>query len=265
MKKFLKVILALFLLGLIIFGGLVLLNVIPLSGPQIIKAETSSDINQASGEPINVISEFKADTPSIYCAIQVKNIRGESEIKAEWVYESHKLAESLLKIPGQRYFYYTGPFYFELKKPKDANWSAGSYQIKIYLGDKLEKIVNFKVKEEEGEPKEAKIGEVTICSKVDENYAPTDKVEKFTGEVKKVYCSVKVNNAARGAKIRTQWWLKDKDQLVNSSIYSVNDDNSAGYIAFSYTAEGKSLEKGQYEVKVYVGDKLVKTANFEVR
>lgn len=264
MKKILKIIFSILFLLSIIFGGLVLLNVIPLSASKIVKAETSTDIDPKNGTPINVVSEFKSNTPSIYCAILVKNIRGQSEIKGEWYYESHKLAESLLKIPGERYFYYSGPFYFELKKPKDADWSSGSYQIKIYLKDKLEQIVNFKVKEEAGEAKEAKISEVIICSKVDENYMPLDKVEKFSGEIKKVYCSVKVNNASRGAKIKTQWWLKNKDQLVDSSVYTVGEDNSAGYIAFSYIAEGKSLEKGEYEVKVYVGDKLVKTAGFKV-
>ena len=122
----------------------------------------------------------------------------------------------------------------------------------------------FKIKEEEGQAKEAKISDAIICKNVDENYAPIDKTDTFSQDTDKIYCSIKVTSTQKGAVIKAQWWNKSKGQLLDSSSYTVLKDNSAGNIAFSYATEGQKLESGDYEAKIYVGDKLIKVAPFKV-
>jgi hypothetical protein len=264
MPKALKIILVILGIVVIVSIGLVLLNVIPLSAPEISEAVVCKKVDPERAEAIDILGEFESDTPAIYCVIKTVGVRGKSVIKAEWHYEGHKLTENSLVVPGETFLHYNRQLYFELKKPEKADWNAGHYEVKIYLDDQLKQSVSFKIKEEEGQAREAKIAEATLCKKVDENFAPQDKTDSFPPDTDKIYCSVMIKNAQKGAVIKAQWCNKDKNQLLDSSSYTVLKDHSAGYVAFSYSADGQKWDKGEYEVKIYVGNKLIKVASFKI-
>jgi len=263
--KALKIILVILGFILFIFIGLVLLNVIPLSPPEITEVIISKDVNRETAEPLHITNEFEVNVPAIFCVIKVKSVKGQSLIKAEWIYEGRKLTESNLTVPGEKFLHYQRQVYFELKKPSETNWNPGDYEVKIYLDNQYQKKATFKVKQEKGQSKEAIIEKVVICSKVDENYAPLDEKDSFPPDTYKIHCSVKVTNAQKGAVIKAQWWNKNKEQLLDSASYTVQKDNSAGYVVFSHDTEGQKWEKGDYEVKIYVGDKLIKIASFKIQ
>ncbi len=264
MPKALGIILIILGIILIILGVLLLLRIIPLSAPKITEAVVSKSVNKDTAEPVDVVSEFEADIPAVYCDVKAVQVRGGSVIKAEWYQVKYKLAESSLTVPGEKFMHYNSRFYFEQKKPEGVDWNSGNYEVKIYLDNNLSQTVSFKIKEEKGQASEAKIVSAITCKKVDENYAPMDKTDVFPDNINKICCSVQVSNAQKGAVIKAQWYNKDKDQLLQSSTYTVLKDHSAGYIAFSYASEGQKWDKGKYEVKIYVGNKLIKVAPFKI-
>jgi hypothetical protein len=266
MPKVLKIILVILGVVLIIGVGLVLLNVIPLSSPKITEAAICKNINRDTAEPIDVTSEFKSNIPAIYCAIKASKIRGGSVIKAEWYFGDGKLTENNLTVPGEKFLYSNRSLYFELKKPEGADWDVGDYKVKVYLDNQLNQTVSFKIKAENGQTSEAQIASATTCKKVDENFAPVDPQSKFSADTDKIYCSVNISNAQKNAVIRSSWWNKDKNEMLpnSDSSYKVSKDHSAGYVAFSYSTEGQKWDKGSYEVKIYVGNKLVKEVPFTI-
>lgn len=265
MRRFFKILLVVLIVFGVVAAGLILLDVIPLSKPAITSAVMAADVNRETAEPFGVSEEFETNAPAIFCVVKTKSIGGGKEITIKWLHEGYQLAEGSLKVPGPFFLFHPRQLYFELKKPIDSSWTPGDYQAEIYLEGVKLKETRFKVKIEKGQAKEALVESVTLCGKVDANYACQDKKEVFPANTPVIYCSVRLSNAQKGALIKAVWYQKDQERFLDSATYTVQKDNAAGYVSFSYVREEPAWEKGNYEVKIYVGKKLVKLAGFKIK
>lgn len=96
---------------------------------------------------IHPTTEFRPDTPKVFCVWRVEGAKAGTPIRAVWIAEdtggsappNYKVDESRHTLPG------TASGAFTLSKPT-AGWPVGRYRLEIWLGEKLAKTLRFTVK-----------------------------------------------------------------------------------------------------------------------
>jgi hypothetical protein len=103
--------------------------------------QTSSGIT-SGGRPVSAEEVFSADTPAVFAAMDVFNIREGSHMTASWYFEDEKMLLNTASIdlpPGYAspYFYYS---------PESGAWSEGSYRIDLGINGEILARKRFKIK-----------------------------------------------------------------------------------------------------------------------
>ncbi len=100
----------------------------------------------ADSRPVNPTTQFRTDTPEIFCSVRISDAPANTEVVSEWVY-LHGELEGVTNYVIDSYFLVTeGSRYleFSLSIP-DAGWPAGEYALLLYLDGRQAASVPFTV------------------------------------------------------------------------------------------------------------------------
>jgi hypothetical protein len=109
----------------------------------------ASEINEETFEPISATKSFTPTTPIIFLTGTIKNAPDGTVVKAEWLYVED---DSAVEIDSweKEFENSTSDFQCNLSIP-DNGWPTGKYEIKMYINDKYETTVDFRVVDEKME------------------------------------------------------------------------------------------------------------------
>jgi len=111
-------------------------------GPRFHVAYTT-DSKQTMSERVT----FAPDTPKVYVIYMLADVPKGAKLKAVWV------AEKVEGLPDNKTFDQAETVYsaaanggaFSEGKPAKGNWPLGAYRVDLFINDKLEKAIHFKI------------------------------------------------------------------------------------------------------------------------
>ena len=114
----------------------------------------------------------------------------------------------------------------------------------------------------------AKLGEATMCTKVDEvTKKPVEKNDVFTSDTQEIFCSVKLSNAPSDTSIKSEW-IYVKGEAENLSDYKIDEftitTEGSKYVSFSLARPNTGFPKGEYVLKLYLNDEFKLNVPFNV-
>ena len=114
----------------------------------------------------------------------------------------------------------------------------------------------------------AKLGEATMCTKVDEKTKkPIEKTDVFTPDTLEIFCSVKLSNAPSDTSIRSEW-IYVKGEAENLSDYKIDEftltTEGTKYVSFSLGRPNTGFPKGEYMLKLFLDEEIKLNVPFKV-
>jgi len=114
----------------------------------------------------------------------------------------------------------------------------------------------------------AKLGEATMCIKVDEKTKkPAEKTDIFTPDTPEIFCSVKLSRAPSDTSIKSEW-IYVKGEAENLSDYKIDEftmtTEGTKYVSFSLTRPDTGFPKGEYILKLHLNDEIKLSVPFKV-
>jgi hypothetical protein len=114
----------------------------------------------------------------------------------------------------------------------------------------------------------AKLGEATMCTKVDEKTKkPVEKTDVFTSDTPEIFCSVKLSSAPSDTNIKSEW-IYVKGEAEDLSDYKIDEftitTDGTKYISFSLARPNTGFPKGEYILKLYLDDEIKLNVPFKV-
>jgi len=114
----------------------------------------------------------------------------------------------------------------------------------------------------------AKLGEATMCTKVDEKTKkPVEKTDVFTSDTPEIFCSVKLSSAPSDTNIKSEW-IYVKGEAENLSDYKIDEftitTEGTKYVSFSLSRPNTGFPKGEYILKLYLNDEFKLSVPFKI-
>ena len=114
----------------------------------------------------------------------------------------------------------------------------------------------------------ARLSEAVMCASVDEvTKEPLEKTDVFSPNTSKVFCSVKLSNAPPDTSVKSEW-IYVKGELKDLSDYIIDEftltASGTTYMSFSLTKPVIGFPKGDYLLKLYLGEKEKITVPFKI-
>lgn len=114
----------------------------------------------------------------------------------------------------------------------------------------------------------AKLGEATMCTKVDEKTKkPIEKTDVFTSDTPEIFCSVKLSSAPTDTNIKSEW-IYMKGEAENLSDYKIDEftitTEGTKYVSFSLARPNTGFPKGEYMLKLFLNDEIKLSVLFKV-
>ncbi|MBI4785971.1 MAG: hypothetical protein HY782_02860 [Chloroflexi bacterium] len=112
----------------------------------ITNAVLSKDVQGANLEPVGITDTYSSDQQKFNAVISVSNAPANTVVKAVWTAidvgsvaaANTRIDQTEIKTEGTRNVHFT-------LSPDGPGWPAGTYQVDIYLNDKLDRTVKFSV------------------------------------------------------------------------------------------------------------------------
>jgi hypothetical protein len=111
------------------------------------------------------------------------------------------------------------------------------------------------------------IEQAVMCSKVATSGEPVTVSAIFAPDVSNIYCSVKLTSISVRSNVKAEWYVVNSDEanLKNTMIGQGTVVAGTQYVVLQFTRSDKLLPKGDYEVKLYFDDVLIKSVPFKVQ
>ncbi len=215
-----------------------------------------------NGDIVEPTTVFAAEDQEIQLVVKVGNAPDDTNVKAVW---------SMVAVAGQEpTVLYESPLtlnsgenvaHFSLTN--DQLWPAGSYKVEIYLNDKLDRTLEYQVKEPE--VKIPTIESATLAKGSDQNEA-VDPTSIFAPDDLELHLVVKVADAVEGTSLKAIWHVVEVQDYEPQVIDEVPYTLSGGENVADFTlTNGQPWPVGKYKVDLYLNDNLVQTLEYEVQ
>ncbi|MCX5993742.1 MAG: hypothetical protein NT177_05930 [Chloroflexi bacterium] len=233
------------------------------------EAALSSGIDTLTGKPIGSASIFPSDTTGIYCSVKVSGAGFGDQIKARWVYaggelkgfEGKTIGEDSTKVEGREYVS------FPIGRAEGKNFPTGDYNVNVYVGDKGQVSLDFKVVAPVAVPA-LYVGEASVYAFKDAEQKEVNLTSRFTADTPEIFFRAKIYNAPPGTQMSVQWIIVKSDEAAVDNYQVAEDKNVIDgtlVIAAKMAAGKEKLYKGDYAVKLLLNGEEKVTIPFKVQ
>ena len=222
-----------------------------------------SEVTMALGtdsqsKPVTPTSEFRSDTPEIFCSVLVSNAPAGTELLSEWYYVSGEWQGVTNRLIGSVPFATQGTQYVSLSLTIPAEgWPGGQYQVKLYLNGALQEAVPFSVES-------APITAVMSMS-IDAKNQPVNQTTTFPVGVEKVWTVVFNHGVPAGAKLLVEWY--QTGGAVDKYMFKYETTIEARELPYAVNATGGTggWKAGTYAVVVSINGERQAVLPFTVQ
>ncbi len=218
------------------------------------------EINEKTLEAVKIKDIFDIDTEEIYAVIKYRNATQKDSYFFVWTN-----INTGGKITTEKYFLAnkespeSGNLVSVLKlKEESPAITPGKYKVELIYNNKLKSTAFFEIRRPELE-----IVSMELAGRLNEDGSPAEITREFR-QTDSLYLSIKVNYMLKdnGFKVR---WFDNKNKILKENLYVINKDNFKNqYITFTLQSGTGLFQDGNYEVDIYLNDKLIKTLSFEI-
>jgi hypothetical protein len=233
------------------------------------EAVLCSSINPLTEKPIGNVNIFPSDVSSIYCSVKVSGAAFSDQIKARWVYMGGELegvkgktvAEAVTKVEGREYVS------LSMGRAEGKNFPTGDYNVNVYVGDKGQVSLDFKVVDPAAVPA-LYIGEAGTFAYTDSEKKAANLTARFPIDAADIIFKVKIYNAPPVTPMSIQWIivLSDEAGLDNEMIkedkYTVSGTDEPVVIL---TRGKDNFPKGDYTVRLLLNGEEKVALPFKVQ
>jgi len=215
-----------------------------------------------NGNAVDATNVFAAENQEIHLVVKVGNAPDDTNVKAVW---------SLVAVAGQEpAVLYESPLtlnsgetvaHFTLSSAQP--WPAGKYKVEVYLDDKLDRTLEYEVKEPE--VKTPTIESATLAKGYEGN-AAVDPTNVFAPDDLVLHLAVTVANPVEGTSLKAVWSVVDVKDYTPAVIDEVPYTLSAGERTTDFQlTNNQPWPAGKYKVELYLNDQLVQTLEYVVQ
>jgi hypothetical protein len=228
------------------------------SNPPIEQAVICKEVSKSMA-PQMVADNFTPDIKTIYCSVKLAAVQPKSNVKAEWYIVKSAEAGLTDTMIGTNNVAAETPYVAFPFVRGETLLPRGEYQVKLYFDNKFVQSVPFQV-QGEAAASPATLSELALCSSIDMlTNKPMSSVNIFPSDTLMIYCSVKVSGADFNDQVKSRWIYVGGDyEGLKGKIVAEASTKVEGseYVSLSIgMPKGKDIPTGDYNVKLYVGDK----------
>jgi hypothetical protein len=233
------------------------------------EAALCSSIDLLTEKPIGSVNIFPSDTPSIFCSVKVSGAGFSDLVKARWVYvggelagfEGKTVAEDSTKVEGREYVS------FPIGRAEGKNFPTGDYNVNVYVGDKSQVSLDFKVVAAAAVPA-LYVGEAGTFAYADSEKKAANLTAQFPVDAAEIIFKVKIYNVPAGTPMSIQWIIVRSDEagldneMIKEDKFSISGTDEPVVIL---TRGKDNFPKGDYAVKLLVNGEEKVSLPFKVQ
>jgi hypothetical protein len=225
------------------------------STAKITEAFTAREVN---GVPESTTT-FSQDEV-FYLLVTLTNAPDDTVTKAVWYAANAEGVDKDTKIDEAEFKSGDQKVTFNLSN--DKGWPAGDYKVELYLNNKLDRTLEFKVEESQATtntPGGSLINDAYMISKAGGN---TNRTDVYSTD-EPFYLIVALANAPETTLTKASWSAVDVVGTVPNTLIDEAEFQGNGEITFDLSNNGP-WPIGTYQVKVYVNNVLDRSVQFKV-
>jgi hypothetical protein len=218
------------------------------------EAAMCSSIDMLTAKPIGSVNIFPSDVSSIYCSVKVSGANFSDQVKARWVYAGGELegvkdktvAEASTKVEGREYVS------FSIGRAEGKNFPTGDYNINVYVGDKQQVSLDFKVVAPVAVPA-LYVSEANVYAFKDKEQKEVNLTSRFPADTPEIFFRAKIYNAPSGTQMNVQWVIVRSEEAGVDNYQIAEDKNIIDgtlAIAAKLATSKDKLATGDYEVRL---------------
>ncbi len=228
--------------------------------PTFIKQVVLAKHTSEATEPVQVTEVFTPAQDKFHAVVSFENAPTATRLQARWYLieaqgevTNAQLDETENEVNG------TGSIDFTLT-PVDRAWLAGSYCVAIYANGQAALSKRFRVQDTTSS-QDTPVVDVTFAQSVAPyTFEPVNPTSVLPPTAPIIHCIVQIQKAAANTKFRVRWLMPhDKPQEFTLT--------TQGTRRLDFTLKPPSdrgFDPGEYQVELYVNDKLERTEQFTV-
>lgn len=213
---------------------------------------TSIDIT--TGKPLDRMEIVPNDAAILYCSVKVSNADFGTKVTARWIYIKGELEGFQDKTLGERDTKVEAREYiaFPISRAGSKGFPIGEYCVKLFIEDKEQMSVPFKVVDSASIPGPYLSEAATFTYKGSSENQTLELSGIFPANTETIYCEMKVNNAPAGTELKIRWIIA-KDAQGEVSDYQFKEDSilveGTMPIIIRLKRESDPFPRGEYLVK----------------
>jgi hypothetical protein len=185
---------------------------------------TSIDIT--TGKPLDRMEVVPNNAAILYCSVKVSNADFGTILKARWVYlkgeleglQGRTIGEGVTKAEGSEYISYS------ISRAEGKGFPIGEYDVKLFVDDKEQLIMPFKVVDSASIPGPYLSEGATFTYKGSSENQTLELSGNFPANTETIYCKMKVNNAPAETELKIRWIIA-KDAQDEVSDYQLREQS----------------------------------------
>jgi hypothetical protein len=217
-----------------------------------------SSFDENTGDPINPIRSFPANTMSVYMVFTFENMQDGMVWSLDMYRDDYKMKGV---SNGKWEDGENGWVAYDLSEDFSNNPLAGKYTIQILIGDQVMQEGGFNV----ALPLIVKnsfpsFGPVQFAPDITDDISPVDPGTSFEEGIDEVFAVLPYSNMQSGQACSREWLLDDE---VTASKDFPWDEQEDGITYFSLHTQG-GMKPGKYTLNLYIGDQIARSSSFEI-
>ncbi|HHT78528.1 MAG TPA: hypothetical protein GXZ93_01815 [Actinobacteria bacterium] len=218
------------------------------------------EINEETLEAVKTKDVFDIDTEEIFAVVKYSHAAQKDSYFFVWTN-----INTGVKTTTEQYFLSnkksleSGNLVSVLKLKEESLFiTPGRYKVEFIYNNKLKSTAFFEINRPELE-----IISLELAGRLNKDGSPAEITREF-GQTDTLFLSMKVNYMLKDNSFKVRWF-DNKNKILEEDAYAINkDDLKNQYIAFTLKSGKGLFQDGDYEVDIYLNDKLVKTLPFKI-
>jgi len=239
----------------------------------IVDAVMTTGVEGEKNIPVDNVSDFDPNIPTLYAVVSTKNTAPGSIISVRWI---------AVDVPGEKpdTFITSSQIQvegdvniaFSLSREAAQPWASGAFRIEVYEDNEFDGTLDFTIggasTQTPSQPtNEPAIERVVTYQNLDAQGEPIDVKGEFPADTTALRAAVYVKTNAP-VSVKGVWTAVNAQGVPANQILDENQvgaDQENNILSFSIaTQNGAPLPQGAYKLDLYIADKLLNTTAFRV-